>query len=171
MRRSLNKIMPAFGYLQISRGKLMGQSQGHIESGPRSIKRTLPTYLTEIHPSNEDDPIGLPAAIIDADDKYTEHDQILRPHFNEGPSRFSLARDALQDCVALLIDKTFLDRLQTSFNQYRKLGLLEGSLYLAKKKTSQCRSLYESTVNDFQIKYTDSSASRVRHALQCCRFQ
>ena len=103
----------------------MGLILGHIESGRRSIKLILPIYLTENHPSNEDDRIELPAVIFYVDDNY------------EGRSRFSLAKDGPRDCVALLMNETFLGKSQDLFKEYRDLGLLEGSLYLTRKETSQ----------------------------------
>ena len=151
VRRFLDKSKPAFGYLQVLREKLIGQILGHIESGRWSVKRVLPTYLNKNYSSNEDEPMELPAAVIDADDKHTEHDQILQPQFTKDPSRFSLARDVPRDCVALLINETFLGNLQDIFNGYRDLGLLEGLLYLAKRELTQLeRLLSHGLVNGVQ---------------------
>ena len=144
MRRFLNRIKPAFGYLQVLRGKLTRQILGDIESGRWSIRRTRSTYLSEGHASNEDDPVDLPAAISDPDDgRHTEHDQILQPQFTEGPSRFVQAKDGSRDCVALLINETFLAKLEDLLNEHRDLGLLEGPLSLAKRETSQLEHLLE----------------------------
>ena len=88
----------------------MGQILGHIEGGRWSIKRILSTYLTENRPSDEGDRIELTAAIVGADDKHTEHDKILQRQFTEGPSRFSLVNDGPRDCIALLLNETFLGR-------------------------------------------------------------
>ena len=150
MRRFLNRIKHAFGYLQVLRGNLTGQILGDVESGRWSLKRNRSPCLTEEHPSNEDGPIELPAAIIAADNKHTEHDQILGPQFTEGPSRFSLAKDGPRDCVALLINETFLGKLQDLFNEHRDLGLLEGSLHLAEKETSQLERLLQRAQESFE---------------------
>ena len=150
MRRFFDRIKHAFGYLQALRGNLTGQILGDVESGWWIFKQNRSTCLTEEHPSNEDDPIELPAAVIDADNKHTEHDQILGPQFTEGPSRFSLAKDGPLDCVALLINETFLAKLQDLFNEHRDLGLLEGSLHLAKKETSQLERLLQRAQESFE---------------------
>ena len=111
----------------------MGQILGQIESGRRSIKQILPTYLTENHPSNEDGPIELPAASIAADNKQRSTSRNCN---RNSPS------------VALLINETFLGKLQEVFN--RDLGFLEGSLYHAEKETSQLERLLQRAQERFE---------------------
>ena len=85
---------------------------------------------------NSDGTTGIPVVTTILNHEHIEHEQLLQPQFTEGPSRFVLAKDGSRDCVALLVNETFLAKLQDLLNENRDLRLLDGPLYHARKDTS-----------------------------------
>ena len=146
VHRFLNKLRPAFGLLRgASRGTLSAKVTSDIESGLQSTipvqsqddaagsNETVPqSQITENLGTNHEDPANLSAASPNSDDEHIEQEEIPQPQFTEGPSRFVLAKDGSRDCVALLVNETFLAKLRDLFQEDRDLSILDGPLCHAK---------------------------------------
>lgn len=142
----LNKLRPAFG---LFRGGLRGQLSAKV---PVDIESRLPNFIqhrsqddaadaaenaqqlqsTENLGSNPAHPVDLSAANTKPDDDHIELEKISQPQFTKGPSRFVLAKDGSRDCVALLVNETFLAKLRDLFHEVQDLSVLEGPLVHAK---------------------------------------
>lgn len=225
MRNIFNKVKPAFGYLQVFRGKLPAHTPGDIESGRLNIRQNRSTHLTVKHapnppssgslefnpkdhvnhpalsPSpnddhieygdisqqqstdlmvedapqaqstrsleaNQEDLVNLPAMNSNPDDDRMEHEQPLRSSFTEGPSRFVLAKDGSRDCVALLVNETFLAKLQDLFNETRDLRMLDGPLYHARKGTSNVERSIQRAQESLETVEGEERADECRKTLE-----
>lgn len=163
MRRIFGKLKPAFGYLQVFRGKLPvkipgnnegGQIHSRIESAYPSVEHaTSPQrssedglgspvdHVFQFARSNDDhvrqEDNSQPQSIDRMNNDHVEHKRLPQPQFTEGPSRFVLAKDGSRECIALLMNEGFIAKLQDLFNENRDLRLLDGPLRRAKQETSE----------------------------------
>lgn len=163
MRRIFGKLKPAFGYLQVFRGKLPVKIPGDIEDGqihsgigsahPSVEHATSPQRSSEDglrspvdhvfqfarskgdHIRQEDN--SQPQSIDRMNNDHVEHERLPQPQFTEGPSRFVLAKDGSRECVALLVNEGFIAKLQDLFNENRDLRLLDGPLRRAEQETRE----------------------------------
>lgn len=158
VHKFLSKIRPAFGLLRrVSRGTLSAKVPRDIESGLPNFRQTQSQDVApdaaenasqaqniESLRANNEDPVDLSAANTDQDDDHIEQGDNPQPYFTEGPSRFVLAKDGSKDCVALLVNETFLTKLRDLFQEDRDLGVLDGPLFHAKMDLSNIeRSIQE----------------------------
>lgn len=163
MRRIFGKLKPAFGYLQVFRGKLPVKIPGDVEGGQihsriGSVHASV-EHATSPQRSSEDglrSPVdhefqlarskddhvrqednSQPQSIDRMSNNHIEQERLPQPQFTEGPSRFVLAKDGSRECVALLVNEGFIAKLQDLFNENRDLRLLDGPLRRAKQETSE----------------------------------
>lgn len=143
MHNFLNKLRPAFGLLRGGfRGTLPTKVPGDIESRLPNViqyqsqndaaENAPQSQSTENLEANHEGPVGLPAANTNPDSDHIEQEELSQPQFTIGPSRFVLAKDGSRDCVALLVNETFLAKLRDLFQENRDLSVLDGPLYHAK---------------------------------------
>lgn len=146
MYKLLNKFRPAFGLLRGNfRDTLSEKVPMDIESRlPNLIQHQSPDNVVEavenaLQPQNTEslgaihqDPVDISAASNNSDDDHIEQGEASQPQFTEGPSRFVLAKDGSRDCVALLVNETFLAKLSDLFQEVRDLSILDAPLCHAK---------------------------------------
>ena len=144
VHKILNKFRPAFGLLRNFRGTLPIDIPKDIESGPpdviryRSQDNTKSASDDAPQPPNAGSSGGIlegsvpsPAAITKSGNGRVENEMIPERQFTEGPSRFILANDGSKDCVALLVNETFIAKLSDLFRERRDVSALDGPLYHA----------------------------------------
>ena len=140
----LNKIRPGLGLLRSFRGTLPQRIPRDIESAqPELIQSQNQDYTigaTEnaVHPqnptnlaANQDDQINSLAATPTSTGNNVENEEDPQRRFTKGPSRFTIASDGSNECVALLVSEGFLDKLRDLFQETRDVSALEGPLHRA----------------------------------------
>ena len=134
----LNKIRPGLGLLRNFRGTLPARIPRDIESAQPELVQsqsqddTAGAIENAVHPqnttnlaANQDDRIDSSAATS------IENEEDTQQRFTEGPSRFTIANDGSNDCVALLVSEGFLAKLRDLFQATRDISALEGPLHHA----------------------------------------
>ena len=158
VRKFFGRFKPAFGYLQVLKGKLpslQSLEDCHVDdsalfarsdddqvrhndiSQPQSIDHTNGSasqpQSTENFVVTSEDATDIQGVSPNSDDnEHIEHDQPPESQSTEGPSRFVSARDGSRDCVALLVNDRFLAELNALFQGDRDLNALDGPLDHAK---------------------------------------
>ena len=150
VHRFFNKLRPAFGlWRRTYRGTLPAKVPKDIESRSPSLIQPQPqnnaagaagncpqSQDTESLGVNHEDPadasVDAPAENTDPEDDHIRHQDLQQPQFTEGASRFVLAKDGSRDCVALLVNETFLAKLRDLFQEERDLSILDAPLCHAK---------------------------------------
>ena len=140
----LNKFRPGLGLLRNFRGPLPARVPRDIESAQpeliQSQNQGHTTVATEnaVHPqnttnlaANQHDHINSSAATSISSGNNVENERDPQQQFTEGPSRFTIANDGSNDCVALLVSEGFLAKLRDLFQETRDISALEGPLYHA----------------------------------------
>ena len=105
----------------------------------------------------------LPVTDDCADD---EHERFPQSQFTEGPSQFILAKDGSKDCVALLVNKTFVDKLQDLFNENRDLRLLDGPLRQARQEISDIERSIQRAQEYLETAGSDERADECRKTIE-----
>ena len=95
-----------------------------------------------------------------------EHEQFPQPQFTEGPSQFILAKDGARDCIALLVNKTFIDKLQDLFNENRDLRLLDGPLRQARQEISEIERSIQRAQECLETAGSDERANECRKTIE-----
>ena len=136
MHRILDRLRPAFGLLRGGfKITLPAKVPADIESClPNLIQHQSQDNAAETVPQPrkteslgpvQEDPVDISAANTNPD---IEQERLPQPQFTDGPSRFVLAKDGSKDCVALLVNETFLAKLRDLFREDRDLSILDGPL-------------------------------------------
>ena len=95
-----------------------------------------------------------------------QHERIHQPQFTEGPSQFVLAKDGSRDCVALLVNKTFIDKLQDLFNENRDLRLLDGPLRQVSQEISEIERSIQRAQEYLETTGSDERADECRKTIE-----
>lgn len=146
IHKILNTFRPAFGLLRNLRGTLPAGTAKDVETGrPEPMRfQSQDDPIKEFQNASQlsdagslragqADSIHASAAISDSGNDHVENEMPQQPQFTEGPSRFILANDGSKECVALLVNESFLAKLRDLFRENRDMGALDGPLYHAKK--------------------------------------
>ena len=142
----LNALRPAFGLLRRRSSStlpakvpvdiesrlpnlIQHQSQDNAAEGAEEAPRLQSIQSLG---ADREDPVDLSVASTNPDDDHIEQELLPQPQFTKGPSRFVLAKDGSRDCVALLVNDSFLAKLRDLFQEDRDLSILDGPLHHAK---------------------------------------
>ena len=143
INKFLDTIWPAFDLLRKLESLLPADNPVDIEVGrpssPRSHEDTTNESGNMLQPQSigsleaeQEDAGESSATNTIADDDVVQNEEPPHVQFTEGPSRFIIAKDGSKDCVALLVNETFLDKLRDLFQENRDVSALEGPLTHAK---------------------------------------
>ena len=130
------------------------QSTDHADGGAPQPQPSVVTLGNTTHLPVTDDCAG------------DEHERFPQPQFTEGPSQFILAKDGSRDCVALLVNKTFIDKLQDLFNENRDLRLLDGPLRQAGQEISQIERSIQRAQEYLETAGSDETADECRRTIE-----
>ena len=141
VHKILNKFRPAIGLLRSFRGTLPAIPPNDVESGRpdliQSRSQDNTTDATKKAPqlqdtgswgASQDGPVDSSTANNNLGDDPLENNEPPQRHFTSGASRFVLAKEGSEECVALLVNETFLDKLRDLFQQNRDVDALDGPL-------------------------------------------
>ena len=95
-----------------------------------------------------------------------EHEQFPQRQFTEGPSQFILAKDGSRDCVALLVNKTFIDKLRDFFNEIRDLRLLDRPLRQVSQEISEVERSIQRAQEYLETAGSDERADEYRKTIE-----
>lgn len=170
IQKFLEKLRPAFGlWTGGLRGTLLAkfpEEDDGVPSDPIQIQSQ-----DEAADMAGDDPTSpstgsLGATIRDhsapgsgPEDEQSQQEDLPQPQFTEGPSRFVTAKDGSRDCVALLVNESFLAKLRDLSQGKRDLSVLDGPLYHAKMDLSSIERLMQERQNTLE---TAESEEEVR---------
>ena len=142
IHKFLNKIRPAFGLWRGAySGTLSAKVRKDVESGLSGLiqiqpqdgtadaaENTLQSQSAGSLEADHEEPVDLLPESTSPDDVHVEQEELPQPQFTEGPSRFVLAKDGSRDCVALLVNETFLAKLRDLFQEEREFEILDEPL-------------------------------------------
>ena len=136
-------------------------------SRPQSTSRTCEgTPQPQSSVVSVGDTAHLPVIDDSTDHELIEHERLPPPQFTEGPSQFILAKDGPRDCVALLVNKTFIDKLQDLFNENRDLRILDGSLRQARREISEIERSIQRAKENLETAGSDEIADECRKTIE-----
>ena len=179
IHKILNKFRPAFGLLRTFRGTLPAGIAKDVESGRPDPMRfqSQDDTTEEIHNASQlsdagslrarqEDSVRASAAITNSDDGHVENESPQKPQFTEGPSRFILANDGSRDCVALLVNESFLAKLRDIFREKRDIDSLDGSLYHAKEGAKYIENLVQGAQESLETAESQEQANEYEHLIK-----
>ncbi|KAF6228091.1 hypothetical protein HO133_007819 [Letharia lupina] len=172
----LTKFRPAFGLLRNFRGKLPAKTPGDIESGRPDLiqsqsqddtadatKNASQLQDTGSLRAKQEDSLDSSASNTNSGDDHENHPQ---PQFTEGPSRFVLAKDGSNDCVALLVNERFLAKLRDLFQENRDISALDGPLYHAKMDTTSIENSIQNAQESLKIAESEEQAEKYKKSIE-----
>lgn len=175
----LNKFRPAFGLLRNFRGALPVKTPKDIESGrpdliqSRSRDDTTDAAENALQPQStgslgvkQEDSVDSEAANTNTGNDYIENEELPQPQFTEGPSRFVLAKDGSKDCVALLVNETFLTKLRDLFQENRDIIALDEPLHHAKMDAKNIETSVQNAQESLQTAESEEQAEEYQSFIE-----
>ena len=176
VHKILNKFWPAFGLLRSVRGTLPAEVPKDIESGrpdltqDRSQDETTDTTTNAPQPPHAgslgarlEASVDSSAANTNSGDDHVENERVPQPQFTEGPSRFILANDGSKDCVALLVNETFLTKLRDLFRENQDVSALDGPLHHANMDANSIESSLQRAQKSLETTKSQEQAEEYEH--------
>ena len=174
IQRFLNRFRPGFGLLRSFGGSLPAKTPIDVESAQPDLIRpqselqddasevnlnALQPQSTEVLEARQDDYVNASAAKSYPSENHINNKEIPQPQFTEGPSRFVSAKDGSRDCVALLVNESFLAKLRDLFQDDRDLSALDGPLGQANMELEIIERSLQERQDDLERAKTEQEAN------------
>ena len=179
MHKILNKFRPAFGLLRNFRGTLPVEVPKDIESGPPDLIRfrsqDSTTEATDNAPQllntgssggGLEKSVPSSAAITSSGNDRAENEISPERQFTEGPSRFISTNDGSKDCVALLVNETFLAKLRDFFQENRDVSALDGRIYHANMDANSIQRSVQRAQESLETAKSQEEAEEYEHVIE-----
>ena len=177
----LNKFRPGFGLLRSFRGALPAKTPIDVENSQQDLRRpqsrsqdeasevnvdALQPQIARTLEAKQEDHAAASAAKSETSDNHIENKDTPEPQFTEGPSRFVLAKDGSRDCVALLVNESFLAKLRDLFQEDRDLSALDEPLGHANMELGNIERSLQERQYDLERARTEQEANECYEAME-----
>ena len=135
------KITKAYGLMQVFKEILLPEITADLESGPLNPSQS--SINDAFENASEPDNTHVPDTLSSSNGIKNEEGKVPQPNFTKGRARFIVANDGSEDCMALLVTSTLMEKLADFFEERLQLEIMSGPLEHARYDAQEAQQSLE----------------------------